>query len=360
MVISTNSVPSKSEFENLLSNTIDGLKSDSKKSPKFFLSLGGQKLESIVVDIMKLKSKDTPFENSIELVSGQRFPDIVAKRYYGVEVKTTKTNHWKSTGSSIAEGTRVEGVERIFMLFGKLCNPIDFRCKPYEDCLSEVVVTHSPRYLIDMEIPNGNTIFDKIKVPYDKLRKQEFPIETILKYYRKQLKPGESTWWLGQEPQNAPSLIIRLWKNLSAIEKYNYRLKGFSFFPEVISRKSDKYNKFAIWLSTKEGIVCPNVRDIFSAGGQEDYSINGRRYRNIPKILINLFNDSYQLYSVIKDTSSKTLSDYWELSVNERNKFEIWVNLIQENAKTIYDDYLPILEIINYEISKCHKSPKRR
>ena len=128
----------------------------------------------------------------------------------------------------------------------------------------------------------------------------------------------------------------------------------------MISRKSDKYNKFAIWLSTKEGIVCPNVRDIFSAGGQEDYSINGKRYRNIPKILINLFNDSYQLYSVIKDTSSNTLSDYWDLSVNERNKFEIWVSLIQENAKTIYDDSLPILEIINNEISKCRKSPKPR
>ncbi len=351
MVISTNIIPPKSEFEKLLSNTVNSLKIDSKKSPKFYHSLGGQKLESKVVDIMKFHSKNTAFENSIVLWSGQNFPDIVAKKYFGVEVKTTKTNHWKSTGSSIAEGTRVKGVERIFMLFGKLGNPIDFKCKPYEDCLSEVVVTHSPRYLIDMDIAKGNTIFDKINVPYDKLRKQEYPIETILKYYRKQLKPGETTWWLGQEPQNAPSLIIRLWKNLNSEEKYCYRLKGFSYFPEVISNKLNKYSKFAIWLSTKEGIVCPNVRDIFSAGGRENYTLNNKTYRRIPKILINLFKAGPALYTIINQSNSLTLSQYWGIKVNEKNKFELWTNLIQENASTIYDIKLPIFDIIKNEIS---------
>ena len=62
----------------------------------------------------------TPFENTIEKISGQKFPDIVAAKFYGVEVKSTKENHWTSTGSSILETTRVADVERIYMTFGKL------------------------------------------------------------------------------------------------------------------------------------------------------------------------------------------------------------------------------------------------
>ena len=51
----------------------------------------------------------------------------LSQGYYGVEVKTTKSDQWKSTGSSVAEGTRVEGVERVYLLFGKMGRPADFR-----------------------------------------------------------------------------------------------------------------------------------------------------------------------------------------------------------------------------------------
>jgi len=73
----------------------------------------------------------TIFENQIELVSGQKFPDIVAyinqNKAFGVEVKTTKQKKWKSTGSSIFEGTRVPNVENIYLLFGKGC--VSFQLK---------------------------------------------------------------------------------------------------------------------------------------------------------------------------------------------------------------------------------------
>jgi hypothetical protein len=37
--------------------------------------------------------------------------------------KTTTKNHWKTTGNSVLEGTRIDSVERIFMLFAKLASP---------------------------------------------------------------------------------------------------------------------------------------------------------------------------------------------------------------------------------------------
>lgn len=158
MIISANPEPHRKEFDSLLSSTIIELNSHAKKSSITVSNLLGRDLEPYVRDVMTDLAVGSPFENSIELIGGQKFPDIVAKRFYGIEVKTTTQNHWKTTGNSVLESTRVENVERIFMLFAKLAAPIEFRCRPYEECLSEVVVTHSPRYLIDMNLEIGKTI----------------------------------------------------------------------------------------------------------------------------------------------------------------------------------------------------------
>ena len=74
-----------------------------------------KKLEPYVGNVMTELAVGTAFENSIEVIGGQKFPDIVAKKFYGIEVKTTTQNHWKTTGNSVLESTRVDDVERIFM-----------------------------------------------------------------------------------------------------------------------------------------------------------------------------------------------------------------------------------------------------
>lgn len=94
MVVSVNSTPSKEVFQSLLDDTVKYLKAEATKSPKTYLSYLGNKLEGVVAAVMAQTAKGTPFEDSIELIPGQRFPDIIAKKYYGVEVKTSKQNHW--------------------------------------------------------------------------------------------------------------------------------------------------------------------------------------------------------------------------------------------------------------------------
>lgn len=88
-----------------------------------------------------------------ELVSGHVFPDIILHECnYGVEIKSTQKDAWTSTGSSIVESSRSEKANRIYLLFGKLGGEPEFRCKPYQQCLSNIAVTHAPRYLIDMNL----------------------------------------------------------------------------------------------------------------------------------------------------------------------------------------------------------------
>ena len=287
MIISANSTPNKVEFDSLLSSTITELNDFAGKSPKRVSSLLGRQFEPFVRDVMTELAVGTPFENSIELISGQKFPDIVAKKYYGIEVKTTTQNHWKTTGNSVLETTRVDDVERIFMLFAKMAKPIEFRCRPYEDVLSEVVVTHSPRYLIDMNLEQGKTIFDKIKLPYDTLRKKENPIKPIVEYYKSKLKEGEELWWIGQEnEEKASSFVIKIWNNLSIRERQNLKIRAMAYFPEIFGNSSDKFGRLALWLVTSESVVCPNVRDLFTAGGKDSFTINGKVYNNIPRVFL--------------------------------------------------------------------------
>ena len=154
--------------------------------PGTYCDCKSKELENVVVNVMKELCGRTPFRaEEIRLVSAQYFPDIIAEKYYGVEVKSTKENHWTSTGSSIVESTRDKNVENIYMLFGKLGGKTaEFKCRPYEDCLSDIAVTHSPRYLINMELTKEQTIFSKMGVAYDQLRNASDSIEIVRKYYR--------------------------------------------------------------------------------------------------------------------------------------------------------------------------------
>ena len=46
-------------------------------------------------------------------------------------------------------------------------------------------------------------------------------------------------------------------------------VQGYALFPEVLkSGSSKKYNRYALWLVTKKGVVNTNIRDSFSAGGK--------------------------------------------------------------------------------------------
>lgn len=281
MIVSVNPKPAMSEFVSLMKRTDELLNYDALQRPKYYAGRGGNPLEDDVKAALDECAKGTAFENTIEKISGQKFPDIVAARFYGVEVKSTKDNHWTSTGSSILESSRIADVERIFMTFGKLGgNPIEFLSRPYEECLSGIAVTHMPRYLIDMRLRKGETIFDKMGVPYDELRLMENPVAPVSKYYRSQLKEGESLWWAGDAADEVVSAKIRIWGNVPVEEKRRYTTYGCVHYPEVF--RGD-YDRYALWL-TSQGVVDPHIRDQFSAGGQEIMRLSSGKQVKLPAV----------------------------------------------------------------------------
>lgn len=291
MLVSVNPKPSLPEFQHLMLKANQFLNDDARKRPNYYVTRGGKPLEDDVKSALEECAKGTQFENTIEKISGQKFPDIIASKFYGVEVKSTKDNHWTSTGSSILETTRVPNIERIYMTFGKLGgNPIEFISKPYEECLYGIAVTHMPRYLIDMCLNKGETIFDKIGISYDELRQLDNPIAPVSKYYRSQLKPGESLWWTGESADETVSAKIRLWKNVSILEKRYLKVYGCIHFPEIFG---GDYDRYALWL-TSQGIVDTHIRDQFSAGGQVAMELSSGKMIYLPGVYRRIRNNLSQ------------------------------------------------------------------
>lgn len=342
MLISTNKAAETQACEYLLERLVLELRATAKRTPQVASNLHGTRLESYSFDLLKELASSTPFDGSIELVSGQLFPDIIAKKYYGVEVKSSKSGSWRSIGSSVAEGTRISGIERIYLLFGKIAEPIDFRCRLYQDCLSGVAVTHSPRYTIDMELGAGETFFDELQIPYDTLRQQDAPLDLVIEHLRSKLKPGETTWWLSSNQSRTTKAIVRLWSSLDSEEKELLRLKGFCLFPELLGRSQSKFHRMLLWLSTEEGVVAGNLRDQYTAGGQVAFSYQGKDYL-LPRILYKLISSLDRLSSILCELDIDLLQDHWQTAAID-NRISLWIRLCAQYSQEISDfplaDYL--------------------
>jgi hypothetical protein len=189
-----------------------------------------------------------------------------------------------------------------------------------------------------MNLDIGNTIFDKINVPYDTLRKKENPLKSIVKYYKSKLKPGEELWWIDAESNNTPSnIVIRIWNNLSLKEKQDLKIKAMIYFPELFSNNSNKFGRLAIWLITREAVVCPNIRDLFTAGGKADFILNGVLLKNSPRIFINLFSNINQIIQILQTINPLELKEHWGVNTSEKNKLFDWIKIVDAQAKKIPD-----------------------
>lgn len=328
MIVAENPRPSSLDFRELMIRVDDRLNKEALANPNYFAKKNGVLIEPDICDVAADCAKGTKFEGSIELVSGQHFPDIVAAKYYGIEVKTAKEDHWTSTGSSILESSRVQDVERIYLTFAKLGKPIGFKSRPYEECLSGIAVTHYPRYLIDMNLNSGETIFDKMGISYDDLRMMDNPASPVAQYYKSKLRPGESLWWAGDNIDAAAPPTMRLWSNLPSYEKDLYEARGFAFFPETImSRGQAKYERMVFWLVKNYGIVNSNVRDSFSSGGQEMMMTEDGSRVIMPAIFRKLREHIVEFKNTLSDMPSEVFREYWGEPV-EVYRAKQWIKLV--------------------------------
>lgn len=352
------------DFVRFMNATTIGLKGSAMTGKVDFSKCQGDKLEWVVLDQMKSLAKEFNFNpENIRHAEKQHFPDIISENYYGVEVKATKENSWTSTGSSITESLREDCVKKVFLLFGKLSVPnVDFRCKPYEECLYDISVTHNPRYLINMDLAKDEvTIFQKLGIDYDSFRLDNNRINIIRDYYRDKYKSNgkEMPWWIGEESDNnriRNEGSVRLYTSASKTEKDYLTLCGFILFPEVIM---SQYQKFALWMCSRHSILNPSMRDMYSAGGKMNIYIDGKeKISGVPKSICNflmsidsiryIFNEKCDVYDEIF-----YYSDYYKKT---KDPYREWKKAINKYVKKVLQLDIDEIMCLTFKGVECYKN----
>jgi len=280
----------------------------------------------------------------------QTFPDIIIWPF-GVEAKSTISDSWVSTGNSIVETTKVPGLKKIYMFFRKQekSGVSDMRFKPYEECLSDIVVTHSPRYRINMDLKPSDSIFKKMGIDYEAFCKSD-NIKLAKDYYRKTLKKGEELWWIDQNEDIGITPVIKNYSDLDTAEQKRFKIEVRVYFPEIFAASTRKYVKVALYLLQNYQATCSSMRDLFSAGGQEIVELQNRKKEKVSKVLYHLYNDCKEIRKFLNEADKNMLAKMWDVKIGKNaNVEEVWLRLIDKQyggrpkASDIYKAGLEIL-----------------
>lgn len=340
MIISNKMGDYQDIFIEILEKTKKSILSNQEKDFNNPESLKPRDVETIVFNHVVRNSENTIFEKSFELKSSTFFPDISLKIFpYGIEVKSKKSgSNWKTNGNSVLETSRVEHIDIIYLFFCRLISPVEIKYDLYQNCIEEVTVTHSPRYLINMELSPEDNFFRKIAIPYDELRINNEIIKKIICYYKSISTEGEQVWWMGEEPRVEDFYIppvLSQFTSLPAEKKNIIRVNAIARFPEIIGKSQSKYKKFSMWLVANFGVVSRSARDTFSAGGQREVIYKGEIYKKMPRVLAHFAEDIELIELALNNLEPYEIVEEWNFK-KEPSKQEIilrWKELILNEAK---------------------------
>lgn len=326
----------ENEFISLLKNTKEKIESENLKH----ITKGEEFGDHVFSVIKELAS----FQ--IQQTGKQSFPDIIIGGY-GIEVKFSKSNKWESTGNSIFEGTfRSEVTKKVYLFFGRKVTERKIKIKfdLYENCLSDVKVTHSPRFYINMELPADKSILHEIGISYDNYRKLSTNEKGIVikQYLKDKLKPGELVWWMeeGERP-----IIIKKFRTLEEEQKNRLRAELFTLFPEVVSHSTSKFERAQLYLLNNHQVTFS--RDLFTAGGQVTLLVNKEYVLGIPAIFGKLYKNAHHIKKYINNSHSESLYDKWleydivSLEDVRENKIDSWLKLLNTLAQPLPNNLLP-------------------
>ncbi|MGI8883153.1 MAG: restriction endonuclease [Pyrinomonadaceae bacterium] len=265
------------------------------------------------------------------------FPDIAVGEF-GVEVKFTAKDTWRSVANSVFETFRNQEVIHVYVIFGKMGGVPEVKWARYDDCVIHVRTSHVPRF--ELEIGAKSSLFDTMKISYEDF--SQLPIERKMHYIRQyakgRLKDGERLWWLEEkaEPEHTLPIQVRLYIDLPPEEKTKLRAETTLLCPKVVagSRVKNKYNDVAMYLLTYHGVLVSQARDLFSAGSVA-HRIDQTRGGIYIQRAIEAIEDEIIAASLRMEDA--LFVEYWGESVPPEERIEKWL----EKADNFAADWIP-------------------
>lgn len=313
------------QFEDLLTQVCHTLTEESRsggfKSPVFFEN----RVREVIRDLSGFSVDFHPHP--------QAFPDIDLGDF-GVEVKFTLNDTWRSVANSVLETNRIETVKKVYLVFGKMGGKPEVRWGDYEQSVCHVRTSHVPRF--EVELATEHPLFELMGVRYDDFRKMsmEDKMRHIRSYARQRLKQGERLWWLEDNENDEHSLPIqvRLYTHLSMEEKTRLRAEAVLLCPSIVkpSGAKNKYDDAVLYLLTYHGVLCHQARDLFSAGSVANPKNDDEGGNYIVRALLLLENEMLKAALVMDD---ELFVEYWGERVSPSNRIKKWLEKADAMAK---------------------------
>ena len=340
------------DFVSKIETVLDSMKNE------FSCSNSPTDFEKFVVEASKQVIESNQLDCLIDYTEGgHSFPDIVYSfgngKKYGIEVKSSTNanspdNSWGILGNSILGSTRVD-VDDLYIVFIKINkNGCFIKSARYENSVSDVVVTHSPRYKLDLAQNPTDSFFHKSGISYNEMKSSSDPIGLVTEYFRQQ---GLTAWWIAESTPAA----IKTWEEVELTERKKILAQAFVLFPELIySTGSKKYKRLAKWLVANYSIVDSSLRDKFSAGGRVDIKVRGVLFEKLPQVLGTLMDHFSEFKKSIQNTSLDDLCLNWDDYSAEvdstQARYEYWYNCLSTNLKSAHPDELDFVTSLLSEV----------
>lgn len=267
----------------------------------------------------------------------QAFPDI-AMGEYGVEVKFTKNDTWRSIANSVLETQRIDEVKRIYVVFGKMGGIPEVRWGEYEQSVIHVRTSHVPRFEIELPSDKGETkdsLFKQMGISYDDFRQLE--MQEKMKYiraYARKIHPDGRLWWVEDKEDtdgHTTPVQARLYTNLTTEEKTRLRAEAAILCPSIVKsgRSRNKYDDMVLYLLTYHGVLCHQARDLFSAGSVANPKNDDEGGIYIERAL-KLIESEMEKAALRMDDA--LFVEYWGESVPPEQRIQRWLDKADELA----------------------------
>jgi hypothetical protein len=319
----------QNEFEQILETVCEKLTAEARE--KIFLS--SAQFEGRVREVLHDFTRKYP---GIEIdfhPHPQAFPDIAVENF-GVEVKFTLNDTWRSVANSVLETNRIESVEKVYVVFGKMGGTPEVKWGDYEKSVIHVRTSHVPRF--EIEIAAHHSLFEQMGIGYDTFRK--LPMEEkmlhIRDYARSRLQKGERLWWL--EDNHALPVQARLYTTLSTAEKTKLRAEAVLLCPGIVQsgRAQNKYDDAVLYLLTYHGVLCHQARDLFSAGSVANPNNDDEGGIYIERALKRIEKEMTEAAQTMDDA---LFVEYWGESVPPEQRIKKWL----ARADLLARDWVP-------------------
>jgi hypothetical protein len=295
--------------------------------------------------VREVLSEITAEDDSIQIDFNphpQAFPDI-AMGEYGVEVKFTLNDTWRSIANSVLESQRINDVKHIYVVFGKMGGVPEVRWGEYEQSVIHVRTSHVPRF--EIELPSEKTeakesLFVQMGIQYDDFRKLDMQDKMKhIRAYARKIHPDGRLWWVEDKEdsdEHTTPIQARLYTNLSTEEKTRLRAEAALLCPSIVkpSRSRNKYDDMVLYLLTYHGVLCHQARDLFSAGSVANPKNDDEGGIYIERALKLIENEMREAALRMDDA---LFVEYWGESVPPKMRIKRWL----EKADELATDWIP-------------------